>query len=1244
MHLRFVLAALALVLFLVMYVGLVLLFGAVPARLIVATWGGYQLVVAVVVSTPPVLVILFLLKGLWHREVPAYPLASPVSRESEPALYALVDRVAAEVGAPPPQTIVLIPNVNAAAVGPTSLWGLFWPSSKTLALGLGLVNVLNRSELKAVIAHELGHFSQRGQRLSAWVYRADRLIGSVVNHRDWVDSFLDGFGRLNWRIAWVAWLFQLLFWSVRTLLGGAFDLVIRLERSVRRAHELRADRIAVASTGSDAPVMALWRLMHADEAMSDTIRLLSAELGKQNAITDLYTMQSICMEKNLAVRGVAPLAPLPPGGDATRRLFDPGVAQAPQMWSTHPPNHERELSAKTPYVYAPLDEASAWSFFADPTRTRREMSERVIAQLAPEGVTLNPLSDEETAAVARREYEALALHPKYRGMYLGQVVTTIDAPPERLFGAPPAGEDELRLALNALYPPSLSEVLRLTRALSSELVQLKALQTEAMEAPGGEIRLRGETLRRGDLPRVIEETEARRAQLVEEGSRHERAVRAAHRAAARALGSGWEDYHTGLVTLLHYVECAQVTLQCRLRQAAEVVGALPPGAALNEDQRLCLLGVYSDLYSALSEIWTCIPKVRLGDSLTSRLKIARYAELMDERLLLTDPLDEAPRDDWFPAAVTWVRSASAALATVRFVTLETLLEVEDKLARAALGGESLGEAPEPPGAPTAGADFTLWHSGLLEPVRAPLTLRQRLILSDSPWAAIGRVLAAGFVLTPTLAFGLTFGEAAIVAKNGLGVPVVVQIAGEELTLVPGAHQRLNLPMADGVEVVTRTHDGQLVEQFVVDLTKIWTPYVYNVAGADLLVIRYWGTGVRLPEPEVVGARRWSLSRALYIFDEPPQRRTRSQERDGPHAQLTLFPHKEPARQAKYTPPDERLGMVTAHLRWDPVDDPLLAGWALTTGAPIDAVWDALRARPESERRQVELATLMQRVSQERACVEHQEWLRAAPNDADLAFINVGCLPDQDRLGALRALNERHPEHNWTRLELAQAEAAAGGWEAAAELLRGLSQPSGQIALDAELLRLRVNRRLGVSGDDARTLRLGPSIWQLLIDAEAGIHLTKSSEGMALRALVAGDLPRAESELLRMSEPDPLSFWLIAASDGVSDTTKKRAFSTPVNSESVWVGLAVLSVLGAPRDAAELLAAQTDAALFDRLRPVLDAPVADLERLVDERLVGATAHHRGVVLMVGTLRMGAATPQRWRDEARALLLPWERPPL
>jgi Zn-dependent protease with chaperone function len=544
LRLRFFLAALALVLFLIMYVGMLLLFGAVPMRLIVATWGGYQLLVAVAVSTPPVLVILFLLKGLWHRTIPAYPLASPVSRDSEPALYALVDRVAAEVGAPPPQTIVLIPDVNAAAVGPSSLWGLFWPSSKTLALGLGLVNVLNRSELKAIIAHELGHFSQRGQRLSAWLYRAHRLIGAVVSQRDWVDTLLDGLGRLNWRIAWIGWSFQLLFWSVRTLLGFAFDLVIR--------QELQADRIAVVATGSDAPVMALWRVMHADEAMSDTLRQVSAELGRHNAITDLYTMQSICMEKNLAVRGVAPLSPLPPGGDATTRLFDPGVAQAPQMWSTHPPNHERELNAKTPYIYVPLDEASAWSFFADPTQTRRQMSERVIAQLAPEGVTLTPLSDEETVAVASREYEHRALQPRYRGMYLEDVATAIDSPPERLFGAPPQGEDELRLALNALYPPSLSEDLRLCRALSSELIQLKALQAEAMEAPGGEIRLRGETLRRGDLPRVIEETKARRALLVEASGRHERAVRAAHRAAARAVGDGWEDYHTGLVTLLHY--------------------------------------------------------------------------------------------------------------------------------------------------------------------------------------------------------------------------------------------------------------------------------------------------------------------------------------------------------------------------------------------------------------------------------------------------------------------------------------------------------------------------------------------------------------------------------------------------------------------------------------------------------------------------------------------------------------------
>ena len=47
--------------------------------------------------------------------------------------------------------------MNAAVFYDLSIFNLFFPSKKNLEIGLGLVNVLNLGEFKAILAHEFGH-------------------------------------------------------------------------------------------------------------------------------------------------------------------------------------------------------------------------------------------------------------------------------------------------------------------------------------------------------------------------------------------------------------------------------------------------------------------------------------------------------------------------------------------------------------------------------------------------------------------------------------------------------------------------------------------------------------------------------------------------------------------------------------------------------------------------------------------------------------------------------------------------------------------------------------------------------------------------------------------------------------------------------------------------------------------------------------------------------------------------------
>jgi len=69
--------------------------------------------------------------------------------------------------------------------------------------------------------------------------------------------------------------------------------------------------------------------------------------------------------------------PAPTGNEEAHRVFENETARPPQMWSTHPPNSDREANAKTVYVKAVKDDRSAWLLFKDADKLRRGLSLKI---------------------------------------------------------------------------------------------------------------------------------------------------------------------------------------------------------------------------------------------------------------------------------------------------------------------------------------------------------------------------------------------------------------------------------------------------------------------------------------------------------------------------------------------------------------------------------------------------------------------------------------------------------------------------------------------------------------------------------------------------------------------------------------------------------------------------------------------------------------------------------------------------
>src|SRR5437899_10755860 len=103
--------------------------------------------------------------------------AQPVTREELPRVYQVVERLTQRIGLPMPK-IYVIPtdSPNAFATGRN-------PAHASVAVTEGILNLLNDEELAGVLAHELGHVSNR-----------DILISSIAATIAGAITFLARFG------------------------------------------------------------------------------------------------------------------------------------------------------------------------------------------------------------------------------------------------------------------------------------------------------------------------------------------------------------------------------------------------------------------------------------------------------------------------------------------------------------------------------------------------------------------------------------------------------------------------------------------------------------------------------------------------------------------------------------------------------------------------------------------------------------------------------------------------------------------------------------------------------------------------------------------------------------------------------------------------------------------------------------------------------------------------------------------
>ncbi|MCA2980277.1 MAG: M48 family metalloprotease [Myxococcaceae bacterium] len=1244
--------------FVALYLGLTgFLAHAVWRQLGTALLHGGDVFVASLMSIPPLVLLAFLVRGLFVVRHTADPTLVEVDPARQPTLFAFIGKLADDTGAPRPNKVFLSGRVNAAVFYELSFWNLLFPTKKNLELGLGLVNALTLDELKAVVAHEYGHFAQRTMAVGRWVYVAQQIAGHVVTSRGPLDRLLEGLSRIDVRLGWVGWLGRLFVWAMRAVLDTAFRLVVLAHRALSREMEFNADLVAVSVSGSDSLVHALHRLGPADEAWDEAASFAAEELSAGRSVDDLFALQTAALEHLRRILAQPDLGRTPrrPDDGATFRVFDAKLAQPPKMWLTHPSNREREDGAKATYVPSALDARPAWALFADAESVRREVTAKLFEQArqrhlqGPSTVASPPPEGSALDRFASR-FLRTALDPRYRGAYLGRSIVALQKDASGLFGPVPAlGPEALEGALSGLYPARLEGLLVSYRERREEEALLEGLNDGVLTAPGGVIRYRGQELRRQELPRVLDSVRAERRDLEARVLEHDRACRATHLAAARRLGHGWDAHLEGLVRLLHFAGHSLRNLSDAHGHLHHVLAIALLDGRVSEAEQRRLRASADDLHLVLETTWANVHALALPDDVSAAVEAGGGLSAFTGDMALARPTD-GQLADWLKAVDGWVQGALGDLTLLADATLDGLLEVEHDVARWAIAGADVPTAPAPAVVP---ARYGTCVVGAERERQKSLEWWDRFQTADGLVPGALRVVVALGLLLPALFVGGSVGRATVHVVNGLATPVVVTFDGTRHVVPAHGLDRWEAEPSGRTRVETTTPSGVPIEAFDVELGGGLSHALYDVAQAVPLVewtaVYAGGTGTEGAH-RPLGAPRWMNAPQDHVLERPPTSVTLKRGQTKRLEVVTALLDASPATQLQAVADAEaRTALLSGHVRFDETSSEHFAEWSSLSSDDL-AVTPLLLERAAANPRDVMLQRLAMEVdAAARAAV--CERVDPRSGDVDALYLSLRCRDAS--ADDLVAAWEQHREHPWLNWAVASTLAAAGRWRDGAEALEKAlaSKALGPMRDTGQLEYLRLVRSAAAAGVPLKeqpavlAVRQGTSLaFVRRIEGPARsddwpvpVAWRALGQGRLTEALRAGGAAGAEGLAERMRV-------LVALSDGATPADLEAALGAPAGGVEAWLRVALQLRAGRRVDSpGEFLpgvrSTEAQGAVLSALQ---DPGLAKRPRRLDAVMVGLDVRQRAIVAALGVVALGERAPAAWRETAKAGLFAFERP--
>lgn len=400
---------------------------------------------------------LFVMLFLFNRHKDTIPYRTVVTEKEQPVLFDFIHKLVQQTNTPLPRKVYLVPDVNAVVFHSPGVAGLFSDADKNLVIGLGMVNSLNISEFKMVLAHEFGHFSQRSMKLVLHVYTINKIIYNILyENRGWRNAII-WLSNKGLPAALLSRLLLLMAAGLHFLFREMHELINRQYMRLSREMEFNADEVAVSICGTDTAISAMRRAEMSNASFQQLLQKVSTWSHQQRFIRNIYEAHSMLIKYH-AKQHSTPLdhQEMPQYNDDQFSTTVRSQVQFRDQWASHPTQEEREqryLEANVPGVQIPQ---SAWTLFHNADLLQEQMSRQIYEVLAPEARPEEWVPANDIIREIEDVHEQYAFPAQYNHYYDNRPFTAI--PAGRL--EPFSEEEQVLYTMQTLYPKEFRQRIR----------------------------------------------------------------------------------------------------------------------------------------------------------------------------------------------------------------------------------------------------------------------------------------------------------------------------------------------------------------------------------------------------------------------------------------------------------------------------------------------------------------------------------------------------------------------------------------------------------------------------------------------------------------------------------------------------------------------------------------------------------------------------------------------------------------